>query len=203
MIMLNIRGNLFLTLFVFLASTLNSAVAHALPVSAPSIAKNSLDAVFERDICTNINNARSGLTQLIETLGETVKDVSKDPVIFKIVAQFDAQIAAILCASGCTNKIKRVDSSRHNKEDLTERDGMGDVLNSLTNTLNVLGRSLEETGENGGMNNTPDNVFVIDIVNFLDMRPDWTETAVIIAFDDADGWYLPQSLGLGTAPLGQ
>src|SRR6202000_930313 len=31
--------------------------------------------------------------------------------------------------------------------------------------------------------------FVVDTINFLSQRPEWANTAVIIAYDDSDGWY--------------
>jgi phospholipase C len=34
-----------------------------------------------------------------------------------------------------------------------------------------------------------DQTFVVDTINFLEKQPDWESTAVVIAFDDSDGWY--------------
>jgi len=31
--------------------------------------------------------------------------------------------------------------------------------------------------------------FVVNTINFLEQQPDWSSTAVIIAYDDSDGWY--------------
>jgi phospholipase C len=31
--------------------------------------------------------------------------------------------------------------------------------------------------------------FIVDTINFLETLPEWSETAVIIAWDDSDGWY--------------
>jgi len=31
--------------------------------------------------------------------------------------------------------------------------------------------------------------FVVDIINFLQKRPEWGSTVVVIAYDDSDGWY--------------
>ena len=31
--------------------------------------------------------------------------------------------------------------------------------------------------------------FVVNVINFLQQRPEWKSTAVIIAYDDSDGWY--------------
>ena len=34
-----------------------------------------------------------------------------------------------------------------------------------------------------------EQVFLVDTINFLQTLPDWSSTAVIIAYDDSDGWY--------------
>jgi phospholipase C len=34
-----------------------------------------------------------------------------------------------------------------------------------------------------------DQTFVVTVINFLQKQPDWRSTAVVIAFDDSDGWY--------------
>jgi phospholipase C len=34
-----------------------------------------------------------------------------------------------------------------------------------------------------------EQVFIVSTINFLQSLPDWEETAVIIAWDDSDGWY--------------
>jgi phospholipase C len=31
--------------------------------------------------------------------------------------------------------------------------------------------------------------FVVDVINFLQSRPEWRDTAVVINYDDSDGWY--------------
>jgi phospholipase C len=31
--------------------------------------------------------------------------------------------------------------------------------------------------------------FVVDVINFLQSQPDWSSTAVVINYDDSDGWY--------------
>lgn len=41
--------------------------------------------------------------------------------------------------------------------------------------------------------------FVVEVINFLQQQPDWRETAVIIAYDDSDGWYDHQMAPLGNA----
>jgi len=34
-----------------------------------------------------------------------------------------------------------------------------------------------------------EQTFVANMVNFLEQQPDWANTAVIVAYDDSDGWY--------------
>jgi len=34
-----------------------------------------------------------------------------------------------------------------------------------------------------------EQAFVVKVINFLQQQPDWDSTAVIIAYDDSDGWY--------------
>jgi phospholipase C len=40
-------------------------------------------------------------------------------------------------------------------------------------------------------NSTPldEQTFLVHVINFLQQTPEWCETAVIIAYDDSDGWY--------------
>jgi phospholipase C len=34
-----------------------------------------------------------------------------------------------------------------------------------------------------------EQAFIVNVVNFLEQQPDWKNTAVIITYDDSDGWY--------------
>ncbi|HEX3473254.1 MAG TPA: alkaline phosphatase family protein [Silvibacterium sp.] len=34
-----------------------------------------------------------------------------------------------------------------------------------------------------------EQTFVVQVINFLQQRPEWKNTAIIIAYDDSDGWY--------------
>ncbi|HEX3702275.1 MAG TPA: alkaline phosphatase family protein [Vicinamibacterales bacterium] len=40
-------------------------------------------------------------------------------------------------------------------------------------------------------NSTPldEQAWIVHVVNFLQQRPEWCDTAVVIAYDDSDGWY--------------
>ncbi len=41
--------------------------------------------------------------------------------------------------------------------------------------------------------------FVTDVINFLQQQPSWDSTAVILAYDDSDGWYDHQMAPIGNA----
>ena len=34
-----------------------------------------------------------------------------------------------------------------------------------------------------------EQTFIVNTINFLEQQPEWDSTAVIIAYDDSDGWY--------------
>jgi phospholipase C len=46
-----------------------------------------------------------------------------------------------------------------------------------------------EDGHPGNSDPLDEQKFVVDVVDFLMLQPDWKHTAVIFAYDDSDGWY--------------
>lgn len=44
-------------------------------------------------------------------------------------------------------------------------------------------------GHPGNSDPIDEQAFVVKVVNFLQQQPDWKDTAVVIAYDDSDGWY--------------
>ena len=46
-----------------------------------------------------------------------------------------------------------------------------------------------EDGHAGYSDPLDEQHFLVRVINALQMRPEWRETAVIIAYDDSDGWY--------------
>jgi len=44
-------------------------------------------------------------------------------------------------------------------------------------------------GHPGNSDPLDEQQFVVKVINFLQQQPDWKNTAVIIAYDDSDGWY--------------
>ncbi|WP_068093741.1 phospholipase C [Novosphingobium rosa] len=51
----------------------------------------------------------------------------------------------------------------------------------------------------GNSNPLDEQAFVTTLINFLMQQPDWQNTAVIIAYDDSDGWYDHQSPTITTS----
>lgn len=46
-----------------------------------------------------------------------------------------------------------------------------------------------EDGHAGYSDPIDEQHFIVRVINFLQKRPDWRHTAVVIAYDDSDGWY--------------
>jgi phospholipase C len=44
-------------------------------------------------------------------------------------------------------------------------------------------------GHPGNSDPLDEQQFVVNVVNFLQQQPDWKNTAVIVTYDDSDGWY--------------
>ncbi|HME71609.1 MAG TPA: alkaline phosphatase family protein [Myxococcota bacterium] len=66
-----------------------------------------------------------------------------------------------------------------------------------------------QDGHAGYSSPLDEQTFVVNLINFLQKQPDWESTAVIIMYDDSDGWYdhqmgpiVNQSTGLADALTG-
>lgn len=46
-----------------------------------------------------------------------------------------------------------------------------------------------EDGHAGYSDPLDEQTFVVNLINFLETTPEWSSTAVVIAYDDSDGWY--------------
>ncbi|MDE3157132.1 MAG: alkaline phosphatase family protein [Acidobacteriota bacterium] len=46
-----------------------------------------------------------------------------------------------------------------------------------------------QNGHAGNSDPLDEQAFIVHVLNFLQQRPEWRHTAVIIAYDDSDGWY--------------
>jgi len=67
-----------------------------------------------------------------------------------------------------------------------------------------------EDGHAGYSNPLDEQTFLVRIMNFLEQTPEWKNTAVVVAYDDSDGWYdhqmspiLNQSSGSADALTGR
>jgi phospholipase C len=46
-----------------------------------------------------------------------------------------------------------------------------------------------QDGHAGYSDPLDEQTFIVDTINFLQTRPEWSKTAVVILYDDSDGWY--------------
>jgi phospholipase C len=46
-----------------------------------------------------------------------------------------------------------------------------------------------QDGHAGYSDPLDEQAFIVQVINFLQQQPDWKSTAVILAYDDSDGWY--------------
>ena len=46
-----------------------------------------------------------------------------------------------------------------------------------------------QDGHAGYSNPLDEQAFVVNVINFLEKTGDWDDTAVVISYDDSDGWY--------------
>jgi phospholipase C len=56
-------------------------------------------------------------------------------------------------------------------------------------SVNFLKAPSISDGHPGNSDPVDEQAFVTKVINFLEQQPDWKNTAVIIAYDDSDGWY--------------
>jgi phospholipase C len=56
-------------------------------------------------------------------------------------------------------------------------------------SVNFLKAPAISDGHPGNSDPIDEQAFVTKVINFLQQQPDWKNTAVIIAYDDSDGWY--------------
>jgi phospholipase C len=61
-----------------------------------------------------------------------------------------------------------------------------------------------QNGHPGNSDPLDEQVFIVTVLNFLQQLPEWRHMAVIIAFDDSDGWYdhvMPPIVNQSNTPL--
>jgi phospholipase C len=54
-----------------------------------------------------------------------------------------------------------------------------------------------QDGHGGYSDPLDEQTFVTEVVNFLEQQPDWQDTAVLVVYDDSDGWYDHQFAKVG------
>jgi len=60
-----------------------------------------------------------------------------------------------------------------------------------------------QDGHPGNSNPLDEQAFVANTLNFLQQQPDWSSTAVLILYDDSDGWYDHQAPNILTSSFDQ
>lgn len=63
------------------------------------------------------------------------------------------------------------------------------VRNGNMPAVSFLKASGYQDGHAGYSDPLDEQTFLVDVINFLQSRPEWKNTAVIINYDDSDGWY--------------
>ncbi len=56
-------------------------------------------------------------------------------------------------------------------------------------TVSFLKAAAYQNGHAGSSSPLDEQQWIVSVVNFLQQQPEWDHTAVIIAYDDSDGWY--------------
>jgi len=56
-------------------------------------------------------------------------------------------------------------------------------------SVSFLKASGYQDGHAGYSDPLDEQQFIVHVINFLQQRPEWRDTAIVIAYDDSDGWY--------------
>src|SRR6202012_4955081 len=65
--------------------------------------------------------------------------------------------------------------------------------------VSFLKASAFQDGHAGYSDPLDEQTFVTEVVNFIEQRPEWANTAIIVLYDDSDGWYDHQMAPVGNA----
>jgi phospholipase C len=81
---------------------------------------------------------------------------------------------------------KKIDPANHNYdlEDFTTAVGSGNFP-----AVSFIKMASYQDGHPGNSNPLDEQTGLVNLINFLQQQPDWDSTAVVIAYDDSDGWY--------------
>jgi phospholipase C len=85
-----------------------------------------------------------------------------------------------------TNAIGKTDQANH-QYDLS--DFWAAVNNGNMPAVSYLKAAAYQDGHAGYSDPLDEQTFLVDTINKLQKRPEWGSTAVVIAYDDSDGWY--------------
>lgn len=85
-----------------------------------------------------------------------------------------------------TSMIGKTDQANH-QYDLT--DFWAAVDNHNLPAVSFLKAASFQDGHAGYSNPLDEQTFLVNTINQLEKTPDWKDTAVVIAYDDSDGWY--------------
>jgi phospholipase C len=91
---------------------------------------------------------------------------------------------------------KKVDPANHNY-DLA--DFMTAVGSGNYPAVSLIKMASYQDAHPGNSNPLDEQTGLVNLINFLQQQPDWDSTAVIIAYDDSDGWY-DHSMAPTTSP---
>ena len=83
-------------------------------------------------------------------------------------------------------KIGQTDQANH-QYDIT--DFFATLKNGNLPAVSYVKAGAYQDGHAGYSDPIDEQIFVVGVINALTQSPEWTETAVIIAWDDSDGWY--------------
>jgi phospholipase C len=81
---------------------------------------------------------------------------------------------------------KKVDPANHNYD---LQDFFAAVGSGNYPAVSFIKMPSVNDGHPGNSNPLDEQIGLVNLVNFLQQQPDWDSTAVVIAYDDSDGWY--------------
>jgi phospholipase C len=81
---------------------------------------------------------------------------------------------------------KKVDPANHNYD---LQDFFAAVGSGNYPAVSFIKMASVQDGHPGNSNPLDEQVGLVNLVNFLQQQPDWDSTAVVLAYDDSDGWY--------------
>ena len=100
-----------------------------------------------------------------------------------------------------------VEADRHTPEPANHQYDTDDFFTALNNgvlpSVTFLKAQSFEDAHPGNSDPTDEQTFVVNVINALQKSPFWESTAVVITYDDSDGWYdhqMPSIVNPSTSP---